>query len=269
MQGFRSESPAGLARLVVDIGNTTATLALFVRDEAPHIESVPTVRFSDSNAMREVLADLSLNHGSPDAIAICSVVPDAAAAGSALLESLFSVPVLTIGSALRLPFYFDYDNRNSFGADRLALCAWSRQLFEGKAVIAVDIGTAITFDVLDASGAYRGGLIMPGLDMMSGALHARTAQLPQVRIEKPASLLGRSTEECIRSGIFWGVVSQIRGLVEAIRGDLVRDADESTVEVIVTGGNSPLIAPELGAVSVIDELAVLRGADLLLRMNMG
>jgi type III pantothenate kinase len=267
MQSFRSESPAGLVRLVVDIGNTTAALALFVRDEEPHIESVPSVRFADSNAMREVLADLSLNHGSPDAIAICSVVPDAAAAGSALLESLFAMPVLIIGSTLRLPFHFDYDNRNSFGADRLALCAWSRHLFEGKAVIAVDIGTAITFDVLDASGEYRGGLIMPGLDMMSGALHSRTAQLPQVRIEKPASLLGRSTGECIRSGIFWGVVSQIRGLVEAIRGDLVRDSGEAPVEVIVTGGNSPLIAPELGAVSVIDELAVLRGTDLLLRMN--
>ena len=267
MQSFRSESPVGLARLVVDIGNTTTTLALFVRDEEPHIESVPTVRFADSNAMREVLADLFLNHGLPQAIAICSVVPAAAAAGSALLESLFSVPVLTIGSTLRLPFHFDYDNRNSFGADRLALCAWSRHLFGESSVIAVDIGTAITFDVLDASGEYRGGLIMPGLDMMSGALHSRTAQLPQVRIEKPASLLGRSTGECIRSGIFWGVVSQIRGLVEAIRGDLVRDSGEAPVEVIVTGGNSPLIAPELGEVSVIDELAVLRGSDLLLRMN--
>ena len=268
MQNFRSESPAGLVRLVADIGNTNTTLALFVGDAEPLVESVPSAMFADSAAMCEVLADLSRKHGTPHAIAICSVVPAAAAAGAALLESLFSVPVLTIGSHLKLPFQFDYDNRATFGADRLALCAWSRQLFEGKAVIAVDIGTAITFDVLDASGAYRGGLIMPGLDMMSGALHARTAQLPQVRIDKPASLLGHSTEECIRSGIFWGVVSQIRGLVEAIRGDLVRDSGEVPLEVIVTGGNSPLIAPELGAVSVIDELAVLRGTDLLLRMNM-
>jgi len=268
MQGFRSESPVGLARLVVDIGNTTTTLALFVRDEEPHIESVPTVRFADSNAMREVLADLSLNHGSPDAIAICSVVPAAAAAGSALLESLFSVPVLSIGCDLQLPFHLEYGNHNTFGADRLALCAWSGHLFAGKPVIAVDIGTAITFDVLDAGGNYRGGLIMPGLDLMSGALHARTAQLPQVRIVRPESLLGRSTEECIRSGIFWGAVKEIGGLIDAIAGELTGDSGQPAPEVIVTGGNSRLIAPEIGPGSLIDELAVLRGSDLLLRMNM-
>ncbi len=268
MQNFRSESPAGLVRLVADIGNTNTTLALFVGDAEPLVESVPSAMFADSAAMCEVLADLSRKHGTPHAIAICSVVPAAAAAGAALLESLFSVPVLTIGSHLKLPFQFDYDNRATFGADRLALCAWSRHLFEGKAVIAVDIGTAITFDVLDASGAYRGGLIMPGLDMMSGALHARTAQLPQVRIDKPASLLGRSTEECIRSGIFWGAVKQISGLIEAIRADLTGESGASPVEVIVTGGNSRIIASELGAVvSIIDKFAVLRGSDLLLRMN--
>jgi type III pantothenate kinase len=270
MQTFRSESPDGLTRLVADIGNTNTTLALFDDADEPVVALVPSAMFADADAMREVLADLSRKHSTPHAIAICSVVPAAAAAGSALLESLFSVPVLTIGSTLRLPFHFDYDNRQTFGADRLALCAWSRQLFEGKAVIAVDIGTAITFDVLDASGAYRGGLIMPGLDVMAGALHARTAQLPQVRIDKPASLLGRSTEECIKSGIFWGTVTQIGGLIEAIRADLTAgESGASPVEVIVTGGNSRIIAPELGAVSLIDELAVLRGTDLLLRMNMG
>ena len=269
MQNFRSESSAGLTRLVVDIGNTTAALALFSGDAEPIVESVPSAMFADSTAMRNVLADLSKKHCTPQAIAICSVVPAAAAAGAVLLESLFSVPVLTIGSHLKLPFQFDYDNRATFGADRLALCAWSCHLFEGKAVIAVDIGTAITFDVLDASGAYRGGLIMPGLDMMSGALHARTAQLPQVRIDKPASLLGRSTAECIRSGIFWGVVREISGLIEAIADELACDSGQPVPEVIVTGGNSRIIAPELGAVvSLIDELAVLRGSDLLLRMNM-
>lgn len=268
MQSSGSESSVELTRLVVDIGNTTVTLAIFAGDDEPSVESVPSALFADSAAMRAVLGNLTRHHGTPQAIAICSVVPAAAAAGSALLESLYSVPVLAIGSDLQLPFHLEYGNHNTFGADRLALCAWSCHLFAGKPVIAVDIGTAITFDVLDASGTYRGGLIMPGIDMMSGALHARTAQLPQVRIVRPESLLGRSTEECIRSGIFWGAVNQIGGLVEAIRGDLVRDSGESTVEVIVTGGNSRLIAPEIGPVSLIDELAVLRGSDLLLRMNM-
>ncbi|NTW53471.1 MAG: type III pantothenate kinase [Chlorobaculum sp.] len=268
MQSSRNASASALTRLVVDIGNTTATLAMFVRDDEPFVESVPTAKIADSEAMRNLCADLSREHGTPQAIAICSVVPAAAAAGSALLESLFSVPVLAIGSGLRLPFRLDYATPHTFGADRLALCAWSRHLFEGRSVIAVDIGTAITFDVLDASGTYRGGLIMPGIDMMAGALHSRTAQLPQVRIDKPVSLIGNSTEECIRSGIFWGVAKQIGGLVEAIRADLTGESGGGSVDVIVTGGNSSIIAPELDAVSVIDELAVLRGTDLLLRMNL-
>ncbi|AOS83326.1 pantothenate kinase [Chlorobaculum limnaeum] len=268
MQSSRSESPAELARLVVDIGNTTTTLAIFAGDDEPFVESVQSTLFGDSGAMRDVLSKLFRQHSAPCAIAICSVVPAAAATGSALLESLFSVPVLHIGATLRLPFKLDYATPHTFGADRLALCAWSSHLFAGKPVIAVDIGTAITFDVLDAAGTYRGGLIMPGIDMMSGALHSRTAQLPQVRIEKPASLLGRSTEECIRSGIFWGVVKEIEGLIDAIADELIREDGASSVEVLVTGGNSHLIAPELGAVSLIDELAVLRGTDLLLRMNL-
>jgi type III pantothenate kinase len=268
MQSSRSESPAELARLVVDIGNTTTTLAIFAGYDEPLVESVQSTLFGDSGAMRDVLSKLSRQHGAPRAIAICSVVPAAAAAGSALLESLFSVPVLTIGSTLKLPFRLEYGNHNTFGADRLALCAWSGHLFAGKPVIAVDIGTAITFDVLDASGTYCGGLIMPGIDMMAGALHARTAQLPKVDIVRPEALLGRSTEECIRSGIFWGAVNQIGGLIDAIAGELSGDSGQPAPEVIVTGGNSRLIAPELGAVSLIDELAVLRGTDLLLRMNL-
>jgi type III pantothenate kinase len=268
MQSSRSASASALTRLVVDIGNTTATLALFTDAPEPFVESVPSSQFADPDAMREVFGNLSHKHGAPEAIAICSVVPAIAAAGSALLEALFSVPVLTIGSGLRLPFRLDYATPHTFGADRLALCAWSRHLFEEKSVIAVDIGTAITFDVLDAAGVYLGGLIMPGIDMMAGALHSRTAQLPQVRIQRPESLLGRSTEECIRSGIFWGVVKQISGLIAAISDELIRDFGQPSPEVIATGGNSRIIAPEISAVSVIDELAVLRGTDLLLRMNL-
>ncbi|UWX58231.1 pantothenate kinase [Chlorobaculum sp. MV4-Y] len=267
MQSSRGEQAAVPVRLVVDIGNTTTTLAIFTDAPEPSVASVPSALFADSSAMREVFGNMARKHGEPQAVAICSVVPSAAAAGSALIESLFSVPVLTICSRLRLPFQLEYAAPHTFGADRLALCAWSRHLFEGKPVIAVDIGTAITFDVLESSGVYRGGLIMPGIDMMAGALHSRTAQLPQVRIDRPESLLGRSTDECIKSGIFWGAVRQISGLIEAIAGELMGNSGDSPVEVIVTGGNSRIIAPKIGPVSVIDELAVLRGSDLLLRMN--
>jgi type III pantothenate kinase len=268
MQSLPVESAAGRVRLIADIGNTNTTLALFSGDSEPVLRTVPSAQAAENTTMREVLGSLTLQHGTPHSIAVCSVVPAVAAAGSALLQSFYSMPVLTIGSTLRLPFMLEYGNPQGFGADRIALCAWSRHLFSRNAVIAVDIGTAITFDVLGSDGIYRGGLIMPGIDMMAGALHARTAQLPLVKISKPEGRLGRSTEECIRSGIYWGAISQIGGLIEAIRADLTGEFGTSSVEVIVTGGNSRIIAPELGTVSVIDEHAVLRGSDLLLRMNM-
>jgi type III pantothenate kinase len=268
MQSVQSETTPPIVRLVVDIGNTTTSLALFTGAHEPAVESMPSDRFADPGSLREVTGKLIQNYGAPQAIAVCSVVPAVSASGSVLLQSLFSLPVMTVGSALRLPFRLEYDMHHTFGADRIALCAWSRNLFEDRAVIAVDIGTAITFDVLDSAGTYRGGLIMPGIDMMAGALHSRTAQLPLVDIRKPEGLLGRSTAECIRSGIYWGAVKKIEGLIETIADELTRDFGESTVEVIVTGGNSRLIASEIVTISVIDELAVIRGIDLLLRMNL-
>ncbi|NTU53307.1 MAG: type III pantothenate kinase [Chlorobiaceae bacterium] len=269
MLSSQSESTAEPpVRLVVDIGNTTTTAAVFRGKAEPSVESMASNGYADTDRMADLFRRLSGRYGAPEAIALCSVVPGITAACTTLLGSMFPVPVLHISSALRLPFRLDYGDCRTFGADRLALCAWGRHLCEGRAVIAIDIGTAITFDVLGSDGAYRGGLIMPGIDMMAGSLHSRTAQLPLVEIGKPDKLLGRSTEECIRSGIYWGAVSQIGGLVDVVADELIRESGEPSVEVIVTGGNSRSIASEIGSVSVIDELAVLRGADLLLRMNL-
>ncbi len=267
MQSSRSISTAVPVRLAVDIGNTTTTLAAFTGAPEPSVESLPSALFGEPEVMRELFESFVSRHGNPQAVALSSVVPALSEACSALLELFFPVAVITINSALRLPFELDYATPHTFGADRIALCAWSRHLFAERPVIAVDIGTAITFDVLDAAGRYRGGLIMPGIDMMAGALNTKTAQLPQVGIERPSSLLGRSTGECIRNGIFWGAVWQIAGLIEAIGAELVAESGQAPAEVLVTGGNSRIIAPEIASITQHDELAVLRGIDLLLRMN--
>ncbi|NTW51714.1 MAG: type III pantothenate kinase [Chlorobiaceae bacterium] len=253
--------------LVVVIGNTTTTMVVFSDGPDPLVERIPSDRSASNESIADAIGELVLRYGSPREIAICSVVPDLSTRYVALFESMFSVPVLSVSSDLRLPFSFEYGNRDTFGADRIALCAWSQKLFPGQAHIAVDIGTAITFDVLDSKSSYVGGLIMPGLDMMAGALHSRTAQLPLVNIGKTANLLGRSTDECIRSGIFWGVVRQIDGLIDEISGYLMRELGEMSVGVIATGGNSRLIAAEIKSIGVVDELAVARGSRLLLEIN--
>jgi type III pantothenate kinase len=267
MERPRTGSTAEQSGLVVVIGNTTTTMAVFSDSHEPVVERLLSSRLNDNDSIADATRELVLRYGVPHEIAICSVVPDIAARCAALFESMLSVPVLIIGSGLNLPFRLEYGNSNSFGADRVALCAWSQKLFSGQAHIAVDIGTAITFDVLDSNRNYVGGLIMPGLDMMAGALHTRTAQLPLVSIDRVENLLGRSTGECIRSGIFWGAVKQIGGLIDEISSYLKNELGEPSVGVIATGGNSRLIAAELDSIGVVDELAVARGSRLLLELN--
>jgi type III pantothenate kinase len=259
------ESP----QLVVVIGNTTTTLAVFRDATDPLTERLSSAGFADPHVMAGTLAGLAERHGQFAGAAICSVVPSIAAACAELLGGMTLSPVLHIGSDLRLPFLLRYENGRAFGADRIALCAWSRKLFPEQAHIAVDIGTAITFDVIDSKGEYVGGLIMPGIDMMSGALHSRTAQLPLVSIGRSETLLGRSTDTCIRSGIFWGTVKQIEGLIDEIGRQLREELGEASVGVVATGGNSRLIAAEVESIAIVDELAVARGARLLLELNRG
>lgn len=267
MERSQNGAIAEQSRLVVVIGNTTTTLAMFSDVPEPAVTRIPSAVLADTEIISETIRTHVLRHGLPQGIAICSVVPDITASCAAIFGSMLSMPVLIIGSNLRLPFRLEYANRDAFGADRVALCAWSQKLFQGQAHIAVDIGTAITFDVLDSKSNHVGGLIMPGLDMMAGALHSRTAQLPLVEVEKSAGLLGRSTEECIRSGIFRGTVRQIDGLIDEIGAHLRRELGENSVGVIATGGNSRLIANEIESIDIVDELAVARGSRLLLDLN--
>jgi type III pantothenate kinase len=267
MEDKNIDTSAVQPQLVLVIGNTTATMAVFTGAPDPVIERISSRAFADPAVMRESLETLVGRFGAFRDTAICSVVPDIASRSAELLESMMPVPPVIIGAGLKLPFHLEYENHHAFGADRIALCAWSQGLFSRQAHIAVDIGTAITFDVLDSKGRYVGGLILPGLDMMAGALHSRTAQLPLVRVDRSSALLGRSTEECIRSGIFWGAVKEIGGLIDEIGRYLQNEQGESSVSVIATGGNSRLIAQELDNIQVVDELAVARGSRLLLDFN--
>lgn len=254
-------------KLVVVIGNTSTMMAVFGDGDEPLTERLPSTLFADQAVMAETLEKLSGLYGPFQGAAVCSVVPEIATSCCSRLDAMLPAPALRIDAGLRLPFRLRYDNGNSFGADRIALCAWSRTLFPQQAHIAVDIGTAITFDVLDSQGEYVGGMIMPGIDMMSGALQARTAQLPFIKVDGSTSLLGRSTGECIRSGIFWGAVKQVEGLVEEISRYLCEGLGEPSVRVIATGGNSRMIVAEIDSIDHVDELAVARGALLLLEMN--
>jgi type III pantothenate kinase len=253
--------------LVIVIGNTTTTIAVFRNGPFPEIEKFPTSLFGVPEEMNRVLDAVAVRHTGLHEAALCSVVPSVADRCAGMVEALMNIPVVTVCSSMKLPFVLQYENHDSFGADRIALCAWGQRQFPDQAMIAVDIGTAITLDVLSSAGRYLGGMILPGIDSMAAALHSRTAQLPLVSIGRSSGFLGLSTSECIRNGIFWGTVMQIRGLIGEIERYLRIDCLESAVGVVATGGNCGIIAGELGGAIAVDDLAVEKGTLLLLAFN--
>ncbi|MBM3162010.1 MAG: type III pantothenate kinase [Chlorobi bacterium] len=254
------------AVLVVEVGNTTTTFAVFFDGLVADTVTISTDRLLVPDQLKELLNPLWAAYpGMRDAV-LCSVVPGISAPVAALLAQLLPGTVMQVSSRLDLPFLLQYESPESFGADRIALCAAGRELFPGRAFIALDIGTAITFDVLEGSGVYLGGFIMPGLDLRARSLHERTAQLPLVSIAPPEELLGRSTAECIRNGIFWGCIAEIDGLTARIMRTLLQRGEEAPA-VMATGGNASSIAPLLQVSPLLVEHAVARGAHALYQLN--
>lgn len=254
--------------LIVEIGNSVTDFAVFKGEHCRATYTIQTGKFSDTKKVQGEAARILGNHPDITDAALCSVVPVVGKRFLQTMQALLPGRVLEIQSSLSLPFVLDYDPPAALGADRLALCAFCRSTSPGEAVIAVDIGTAITFDVLSSKGVYLGGMILPGLDLMSAALHDRTAKLPLVRINKPVTpFLGKSTAECMQSGVFWGCVKEVEGLIEGMHRFLENDIGERNRRVVVTGGSGKLVASAMKNPPEIDEQAVLKGAKVLLDLN--
>jgi type III pantothenate kinase len=265
---FFGEQPYSAALLlVIETGNTTTSFAVFQGRKCLDVQKVPSLSLSSYDSIQGHLERIITKYPALCDAVMCCVVPSLGRTICDYLRCHLIGKVLMVTASMRLPFTLYYDIPDSFGADRIALCALSYSLYPEKAVIALDIGTAITVDVLDSSGNYLGGLIMPGLDLMAKSLHEHTAQLPLVTLELPERLLGYSTVEGIRNGIIHGCVSSIEGIVAKIKCGLHEEYDESDIRVLATGGSAQRIAGMLDCAPVIDEHAVLKGTRYLFELN--
>ncbi len=253
--------------LVVEAGNTTTSFVVFQGNESLDIVKVSSKSLTVPDGFPGPLEKIIMRYPALCDAAICSVVPLLERTTGDYLHHHLTGQVLTVSALITLPFTFDYASPESFGADRIALCAMSQHLYPDEAVIAIDIGTAITVDVLGSAQHHLGGLIMPGLDLMAKALHEHTARLPLVALDRPDTLLGSSTVDCIRNGIIHGCTSSIDGLVTKITRWLQEERSETAIRVMVTGGNAPLIAGMLDCSPRLEELAVVKGARYLFSLN--
>ncbi len=225
-------------RLCLDIGNSTMAMGLWAGGRI-----VQRARLEHGGRLTDGMAhsflERSLGSRSVRRASLISVVPQFAEEAARAVGRLLKVPVKAL-TVQAMPFMkHAYHKPRKLGVDRLvnAYAAW--RLYGGPAVV-VDIGTAITWDAVDSDGKFLGGAIAPGPGTMAQALHRNTALLPEPPVKRQARAIGRDTEECIRSGIYWGTAAMVRQLAAQIG----REAG-GRARMLVTGGAAPLFLPHL------------------------
>jgi type III pantothenate kinase len=252
--------------LVVDAGNTNVVMAVHDGSGWRGIWRIATEpqRTSDEYAvwLLSLLTHSGLKREDIDLAVIGTVVPAALYHLRRLCRDWFEVEPLIARSSLDWGFEIRMDNPEEVGADRLLNALAGHRKYQGPLVV-IDFGTATTFDVVDKDGAYLGGVIAPGINLSIEALHRAAARLPRIGIGRPQAVIGRSTIPAMQSGIFWGYVGMIEGLVARIRGEF----DGGALKVIATGGLAPLLAEGTTIIERIDPDLTLDGLRMLAERN--
>src|SRR5947208_889345 len=204
----------------------------------------------------------SLGRGDMHAAVIASVVPDVNFNLLTLCRRYCNTDPLVVGDkGVALGTNALVDRPEEVGADRLVNTIAAHDRYKGPLIV-VDFGTATTFDVVDQDGNYCGGVIAPGINLALAALQTAAAKLPSVRIGRTERVIGKDTVSCMQSGIYWGYIGLVEGLVARIRNDF-----GSPMRVIATGGLAPLFAGTTEAIETVDPDLTLWGLRLIYRHN--
>ena len=255
--------------LAIDCGNTNIVFAIF--DEAGRLRgewrsSTNVNRTADEIGvwLTQVMTIGDLEARQIDAAIIATVVPAVLFNLRLMCRRYFKCQPLVVGSPdVDLGIEICVDRPEEVGADRLVNAVAARAEYGGPLVI-VDFGTATTFDVVDTSGSYLGGAICPGVNLSLEVLHMAAAQLPRVAIGRPERVVGKTTVQAMRSGIFWGYIGLIEGMVTRISGEL-----EMEVTAIATGGLAALFTECTPTLKYADPDLTLKGLLALHRRNAG
>jgi len=250
--------------LAIDAGNTNLVFALVEAGEIKARWRIATDarRTADQYAvwLHQLLELEGYARSDVDAVIIGTVVPRALHNLQVLAKKYFHVePVLAGEGAAAWPMALDVDEPQNLGADRALNAIAAHDKHKGDLIV-VDFGTATTFDVVDSSGAYKGGIIAPGINLSIDALVNAAAKLPRIAIEAPEnpSVIGRTTESQMIIGIYWGYIALIEGLVERLKREVGKPA-----KVIATGGLASLFDKHTQVFDAIEPDLTIRGLSLL------
>jgi len=251
--------------LAIDIGNTSTILGAFEGDELRATWHMATSVHQMADEYAVLLLNL-LHHQKLDTsdikeVALCSVVPPLIATFEELFQRYFRISPLVVGAGVKTGVRIRMDNPREVGADRIVNAASAHHLYGGPVII-TDLGTATTFDVVSKEGDYMGGAIAPGIVTATEALFMQAAMLPRVELTHPQRAIGTSTIAAMQSGIIFGYVGLIEGMVSRIQQELGEKA-----KVVATGGYAELIAKETAVIDVVNPNLTLIGLRLIYLMN--
>ena len=242
--------------LLIDISNSfTKIVPSNAESLGDKIISIPTNEINE-----RCLKDLSWNSDYSDfGVILSSVVPKL----NYEVESVFGKErILEVSNSVHIGCKIDYPDPRSIGADRLANVAAAVSLY-GEPAVVVDFGTAVTFDVISSEKSYIGGVIAPGLTSMTDYMFDHTALLPRIDLDEPSSIIGKSTEDAMLSGAVIGY----RGLVKEIISSIFKELEESSVQVIATGGYAQLISSGLKEINIVNDSLTLEGLRIIAGLN--
>jgi type III pantothenate kinase len=241
--------------LAIDVGNTNIVYGLFDGANLVHTFRVESVRGRTADeyaiALRSLLAMQAIDPNAIDSAILACVVPSLTEPMIRLVRSAFGRETVVVGPGVRTGMAILIDNPREVGADRIADAVAGYERAKGGVIV-------VDFDVVTPHGEYLGGVLAPGLQISADALFTRAAKLPRVEIAKPPKVVGRNTVHAMQSGIVYGYVGLVDGLVERILAEL-----GFPCAVIATGGLAPLIAPLSKRITEVDEQLTLVGLRIL------
>ena len=252
--------------LTIDIGNTNITFGVYDNGSTLTYHwriKTDHGRLADEYGiiMLGLMRHEGLNFDQIRGVALASVVPPLTQVFEEMIERYIKHPVLVVGTGVKTGIQIRYDSPRDVGADRIVDAVAVQKLYGGPACI-VDFGTATTFDAISAKHEYLGGAIAPGIGIAAEALFSRTSKLPRVDLVRPPKAVGTNTIYAIQSGLIFGYVGIVEGMVARFREELGPD-----MKVIGTGGLAQTIAKETDVIEVVNPWLTLEGLRIIWEMN--